>query len=191
MTRGLTLENFEAFIKRVVRSFNAANLDYMFTGALAASYYGTPRTTMDADVIIKISAGKEKRNEIVSTLEEAGLRVHEQRIHAALQSEFKIATFRDSKSPFTLDIIFSTRKLRKRAGTILGLPTFYQTPEDLVLAKLRMIKATFPKERTIKDKDDIEAIFRFTRVNLRTIKRSARGNSTLSILERILAHKEV
>jgi hypothetical protein len=25
----------------------------MFTGAIAASYYGTPRTTMDIDLIIK------------------------------------------------------------------------------------------------------------------------------------------
>ena len=27
----------------------------MFTGAVAASYYGTPRTTMDVDIIIHIA----------------------------------------------------------------------------------------------------------------------------------------
>jgi hypothetical protein len=46
----------------------------------------------------------------------------------AFESGFKIATFRDNRSPFTLDTIFSKKKLEKRSGTILGLPTFYQTP---------------------------------------------------------------
>jgi len=49
------METFEGLVRRVVNSFNAVGLDYMFTGALAASYYGMPRTTMDIDVVVKVS----------------------------------------------------------------------------------------------------------------------------------------
>jgi len=113
----------------------------MFTGALAASYYGTPRTTMDVDIIVKVSR-EEPQTKLISALRETGLQVDEKQIEAAFKSGFKIATFSDTKSPFTVDIIFSRRKLEKRAGTILGLPTFYQTPEELTLTKLRIIKET-------------------------------------------------
>ena len=54
--RGLGfLEGFEGFVRRVVGCFNAVGLDYMFTGALAVSYYGRARTTTDVDVIFTVS----------------------------------------------------------------------------------------------------------------------------------------
>jgi len=43
-------EGFEGFVRRVIGCFNAVGLDYKFTGALAASYYGTPRISADIDV---------------------------------------------------------------------------------------------------------------------------------------------
>jgi hypothetical protein len=169
-----------------VKSFNSAGIDYMFTGALAASYYGRPRTTMDADVIIRISSRGSSRSEFVSALKEAGVKVEERRIDTAFESRFKIATFRDSRSPFTLDVIFSGRRLNKRPGTILRLPTFYQIPEELILAKLRMIKATIPRERGFKDEEDVKAILKFTEVDLNAIKRKAGRSNILPILEDIL-----
>jgi hypothetical protein len=84
-------------------------------------------------------------------------------------------------------IILSDRNLKKKVGTLLGLPTFHQTPEELILAKLRMIKATIPKERALKDEDDIKAILKFTKVDINTIKRQAQNDNTLSILETITA----
>jgi methylthioribose-1-phosphate isomerase len=41
-------------IKRIVKALNDAVVDYMFTGALATSDYGTPRTTIYIDVIVKL-----------------------------------------------------------------------------------------------------------------------------------------
>jgi hypothetical protein len=166
-----------------VKSFNFAGIDYMFTGALAASYYGTPRTTMDADVIVRISFGGRSRSEFESALKEAGVKFEKRRIDTAFESKFKIATFKDSRSPFTLDTIFSRRRLNKRPGTILRLPTFYQIPEELILAKLRMIKATIPRERAFKDMEDVKAILKFTKVDLNALKRKAHMSNMLSILE--------
>jgi hypothetical protein len=157
----------------------------MFTGALAVSYYGRARTTVDVDVVVAV-VDKGWRTKLVSALERAGLVVDEERIDAALRSGYQIVTFEDSESPLTVDIILSDVKLVRRTGSILGLATFYQTPEDLILAKLRMIKATVPKERALKDEDDVKAILRFTEVDIGAAKEGARRSNTLFILEGII-----
>lgn len=160
----------------------------MFTGALAVSYYGRARTTVDVDVVVAV-VDKGWRTKLVSALERAGLVVDEERVDAALRSGYRIVTFEDSKSPLTVDVILSDVKLVRRAGSILGLATFYQTPEDLILAKLRMIKATVPRKRALKDEDDVKAILKFTRVDMDLLEGRARESNTLSILEGIIADK--
>lgn len=154
----------------------------MFTGALAASYYGTPRTTMDVGIVAEVTT-EASLAKLASALKMAELKVDRRRIDSALRSSFRIVTFEDSKTPFTVDIILSRRKLEKRSGKILGLPTFYQTPEGLILAKLRMIKATVPRERALKDEDDVRAILKFSRIHMNVLMKRARRNNTLSILE--------
>jgi hypothetical protein len=137
---------------------------------------------MDVDVVVRVDP-EEVEARLVPALREAGLLEDGERIRAALESGYRIVTFRDSRSPFSVDIILSSEKLEKRGGTVLGHPTFYQTPEGLVLAKLRMIKATIPRERALKDEDDVRAILRFTEVDVEAVRRRARADSTLSILE--------
>ena len=151
---------------------------------MAASYYGTPRTTIDVDVLVKVSE-RELETNLVAALREAGMEVNERRIREAFKSGYKVLTFKDERSSFTLDIMLSDKKLRKREGTILGLPTFYQIPEDLILAKLRMIKATVPRERAQKDREDVKAILRESKVNVDALKRHARKENTLNILREL------
>ncbi|MBS7637191.1 hypothetical protein KEJ37_07705 [Candidatus Bathyarchaeota archaeon] len=182
------MDSFKGFLKRIVESLNASGLDYMFTGALAVSYYGRARTTVDVDVIVA-AVGRGWRERLISALQKAGLIVEEKKLGDALKSSYFIATFKDSKSPLTLDVILSKEKLAKRHGKILGLQTYYQTPEDLVLAKLRMIRATVPRERAIKDVEDVKAILKFTRVNLAVVKRKAVKEGTLEILEGIMTQE--
>lgn len=162
----------------------------MITGALAASYYGIPRTTMDIDAVVHVSS-EDLQTKLMAPLKKAGFQVNEERVQKALSSDYRILTFKDKETPFTLDVIFSDKKLEKRAGTILGLPTFYQKPEDLILSKLRMIKVTFPKERAIKDEDDIRAILKYTKVNMKILKREARKEKILTILENIMNTEEL
>ena len=157
----------------------------MITGALAASYYGVPRTTMDIDIVVQILR-ENMQTKLVAPLKKAGFKVNDKKIWKALESSYKILTLKDKITPFTLDIIFSDKKLEKRTGTILGLPTFYQKPEDLILAKLRMIKATIPKERTLKDEEDIKAISKYTKVDMKTLTKKAQKEKTITILENII-----
>ena len=162
---------------------NDTEIDYMFTGALAASYYGLPRTTMDVDVVAKVT--EKKVQTFAAQLRKAGIQANEHDIHEAFKSDYRIITLKDKNTPFSLDIIISSKKLEKNPGTILGLPTFYQTPEALILSKLRMIKATIPKERALKDKDDVRAILRYTKIDMNNLKRRAQAESTISILEEL------
>ena len=160
----------------------------MFTGALAVSYYGLPRTTMDVDIVVKVT--EENIQDFAAQLRKAGIQANEQNIHKAFKSGYRIITLEDKKTPFSIDIILSDKKLEKKPGMILGLPTFYQTPEALILSKLRMIKVTIPKERTLKDKDDVRAILNYTKINMKALKRRARIESTISILEELTGAKD-
>jgi hypothetical protein len=114
----------------------------------------------------------------------------EGKINASLKSGYNIITFGDGKTPLALDIILSTRKLQKKAGMILDVPTFYQTPEELILMKLRMIKATMSKAKASKDRNDVKAILKFTKVKMETIKKKAQKNNTASILEAITSDEK-
>jgi len=151
------------------------------TGALASSYYARPRTTLDMDVII--GAGEDELATLSEWLTKAGLKVEEAKLKAAWLSDYKIVTVEDNKSPHTLDIIFTDRKLERKPGRILGVSTFYQTPESLVLAKLRMLKVTVEPERAANDRADIKAILKTTRMDGRFLRRRARAESTSKILD--------
>ena len=179
--------SYRDLVRRIVDRFNATDLDYIFTGAVAASFYGAPRTTMNVDIVVEVS-NEDQRAMLVPVLRQIGLWVDEKKIDVALKSRFRSVSFRDSKSPYSVDVIFSRGKmLEKRAGTVVGLSTFFQAPEDLILAKLRMIKATVPREKALKDEEDVRAILKFTKVNVDAVKKQAKRNSTLSILKSITA----
>ena len=183
------LEAFYDFVKRLIKGFEKAELNYAFTGALAASFYSVPRTTVDVDVIVYISDDACKAK-LVDALRKAGLVVDEAEIDRALESGYRIATFKDSETPYNIDVIISDKKFERKRGKMAGLKAFFQTSEDLVLAKLRMIKATFPRERAQKDVEDVKAILKFTRVDLEMVRRKAEKDSTLQILENIMAQQD-
>ncbi len=173
------MDDFFGFVKKLVEGFEKEGLDYAFTGALAASFYGVPRTTTDVDVMVAVST-KNAKTKLISALRLAGLHVDEKRIDDALTSDYKIATFKCNTSPYTVDVILSD-SVKKKPGTIADLTTYLQPAEDLILAKLRMIKATIPRERAIKDEEDVRAILRFTEVDKAVIEKHAEKDGTLEV----------
>jgi hypothetical protein len=160
----------------------------MFTGAVAASYYGTPRTTMDVDVVVKIPS-EESQSFLLKPLKAAEIRVDEDKMLKALRAGYRVVTFKDQKTHYTLDLILSDKKLEKRSGTIVGLPSYIQTPEDLVLSKLRMIKSTISKEKSQKDRDDIKAILSHTKVEKDLLKKQAKKENTLLMLDELMGNE--
>jgi hypothetical protein len=177
------LDGFYGFAGRLVEGFEGSGLDYAFTGALAASFYGVPRTTSDVDVLVAVAGEADVKAKVAAALERAGLEVDEHKIDVALESGYNIASFKCKTSPYTVDVIFSREPLEKQPGTVADLKTFFQSPEGLVLAKLRMIKATVPHERAVKDEEDVKAVLAFANVDVEAVKRQARKDGTLDILE--------
>ncbi len=139
---------------------------------------------MDVDVVLRLS--RDGLSRLLTSLAEAGLQVDREKVRLALEAGFRILTFKDVRTPHSVDIILSEHKLRRRLGSILGIPTYYQTPEELILTKLRMIKATIDPERVMKDRQDVKSIIRFTKTQIERIRKEAKRESTLDILEDLL-----
>ncbi len=85
-----------------------------------------------------------------------------------------------------MDIILTDKELEKRAGSILGLRTYYQTPESLILAKLRMIGATVQPERAATDREDIKAILKSSRLHMDFLQKNATSQGTHKILKDLM-----
>jgi hypothetical protein len=182
------MQTYDSLVRRLVKALETARLDYALTGALAASFYGLPRTTTDIDVIVRV-CNETARTKLVDALARAGLRADERGIDRAMASGHGIAEFTDRKTAYSADVILSFSRLQKRTGTISSIQTFFQTPEDLISAKLRMIKAKVQKERAQKDKDDIRAILKFTAVDVDAVRMKAKKENTLSLLEALISRE--
>ncbi len=144
---------------------------------------------MGADLIVQIRRPSYER--LLSVLDETGLQVAKRKVKKQLASGYNIISIPDKESSHEADFIIQTRpKLERRAGSVLGIKTYYQTPEALLLAKLRMIKAPLPRDRSLKDKEDIRAIIRNTRVDMRKIVHGAKRETTFAISRETL-HKPV
>jgi hypothetical protein len=169
-------------VKNLIEAFENAEVEYAFTGALAVSFYGVPRTTSDVDIIVTPSKEVDVKK-IATALRHVGLQVDERKIETALTSGYSIVTFKDKNNPYSVDIILSRSILEKIPGKINGVKTFFQSPEGLIAAKLRMIKATLPPERAIKDREDVKAILEFTPVDVDAVKKQAKKDKTLEIFQ--------
>ena len=133
--------------------------------------------------MITIGANEVNIPKIIDALNCAGLAADKRRIEDAIKSGYNIATFRNKTSPYSVDLILTDERLDKRQGKVAGLDSYLQQPEGLILAKLRMIKATIPRERAQKDEDDIRTILRFTEINIKEVRDRAKQEGTLDILD--------
>ncbi len=117
-----------------------------------------------------------------------GLQIKKSKVKKQLASGDIKLSIKDEKSSHSADFIIQTLdKLERRAGALLGIQAYYQAPEALVLAKLRMVKATVPRERSLKDREDIRAIIRNTKVDRRKIAGAASRETTLTIFREVLS----
>jgi len=70
---------------------------------------------------------------------------------------------------------------------MLGLPTYYEAADSLILAKLRMIKVTIETARAETDREDIKAILRNTPIDLKSLQEKSKAESTANILADLLS----
>lgn len=135
----------------LIASFHRADVPYMVVGSYSSNYYGIPRLTKDADVVVHLDPAKwsslpailpqeieldaQMGFELVTSTRRELLRVKD--------SLFQIELFRLSEDPHDR----SRFERRNRVEIFPGTHVFLPTAEDVIVQKLRWcVGAKRPKD---------------------------------------------
>lgn len=127
-------------VRRIVEVLDEVGIPYMLTGSVASSYYGSPRTTQDIDVVIAPDA--EQISAFVQRLPNSEYYADETAALDALRREAMFNVI-DFATGWKVDFIirksrdFSRTEFDRRTTRALqGIKVAIASPEDLVIAKL-------------------------------------------------------
>lgn len=134
----------ESLAIAVVETTEAAAVDFMLVGAIAAGAYGVPRSTKDVDLLVavNVAGGVDKVIQSLSSLVEFEPQVVFDtltwgRRHVGQSRStppFKVELFELFDDPFVQE---EFRRRQQVFVPMLGRPTWLPTPEDVVVQKLR------------------------------------------------------
>jgi hypothetical protein len=126
-------------LRIVAERLEAADIPYMLTGSMAASYYAVPRMTRDVDLVVELSVADAER---VCRLFEADFYVDRDAVRDAIADR---RTFNLIHTDLVVKVDFMVRKdseyrheefRRRRRVQVDDLHLFVVAPEDLILSKL-------------------------------------------------------
>lgn len=147
----------EDVLARVLGLLEEMGIPFMLVGSFASNYYGEPRSTHDADVVIQTTT--EGAGRIEAALGEDFI-VGDGRAAVARGEQFNaihVATsFKVDFWPLRDDPFDQHAFLRRRPVVLFGRQACLPTAEDLILQKLRWAKET----ESAQQRHDVEAIIR-------------------------------
>jgi len=171
-------------VLRVIDALNEAGAPYIVTGSLATNVYCPPRSTIDGDFVVEMTAIELER--LFKRLEPDFTR--------EAQMAFETVTgktqhkFRYRATNFLIEIFEArmedsherARFERRRAGNVEGRNAFVPTPEDIVIQKLRWFKQI----RRAKDREDVRnlMIHQWTDIDWLYVERWCREHDTEDLL---------
>jgi len=175
----------ELLFKKVIGLLDKNNIPYMVTGGLAVSVWGRVRSTLDIDIVLGI-----KRKDIESLVKifQKDFYIDAKAVEMALLKNlsFNVIDFEtNTKIDFYVvgnDDYEEERFRRKIIKDILGLKVSVISPEDLILIKLLWYKNSDSRRHL----EDAESILKISPVDLEYLKKWAKKQDTLGILEEIL-----
>ena len=179
--------NYADFVRTVISQLNRLRIEYAVTGALAVSYYGRPRTTIDVDVIIRAEPSDFER--LVEAFRKAKLQCSLQDFAKAWESGYNIVHLKGGRG-LLLDIILTRDQIPRRKVTILGKTSYLQEPGPLVLQKLRLMKITKDEEKRFIDRMDVLSILKNAEVDVEELRDLAGRQATLDLLDELLTQAE-
>jgi hypothetical protein len=146
--------NLATLLASVVGQLDRAGVPYMITGAVASSFHGRPRATLDVDIVIDTDAAGIDR--MIAEIRGAGLYVDPEAARRALAERGQFNAI-DSSTGWKVDFMvrrdrpFSREEFDRRIrADLLGTEAWIATAEDVVLAKLEWAEAT-RSERQLED----------------------------------------
>ena len=155
---------FSGFIKLMIEALEAAKVDYLIGGAIAAWAWGEPRATQDVDLVVdipedaiqRLSEELEKRDMLVPP-EIILEHIYEDRANLAINAIHSYTGYKAELFPLRKkDVLRQSafaRRIKVDFGPELG-EVYIHSPEDLILYKL----IYFGISRQTKHTRDIGAI---------------------------------
>ena len=151
----------EEAVERCLDALNAIGAKYMIVGSISSNFYGIPRSTNDADIVIEVAGDEiaQLRDRLAGVLRldpqiafetVGGTTRHLFRVD---DSEFVIDVFELGPGPFDRE-----RFNRRVPAKVGGAPTYLPTAEDVIVQKIRW--------RRGKDIDDARDVISVQHPNL-------------------------
>jgi hypothetical protein len=161
-----TISKFEDFVLLVIEGLEAAGIEYLIGGAIAAWAWGEPRATQDVDMVVDIplqAAGRlskelGKRDMLIPP-EIILDSILEQRADIPISPVHMLSGFKADLYPVRTGDDLRRSAFERRQLVDFGPPfgeVFIHSPEDLILYKLLY----FSLSRQTKHSRDIAAILR-------------------------------
>ena len=147
----------DAAVVAVLSALDAAAVPYMIVGSLASNFHGIPRSTRDADFVVRLAPDS------LSRLEQelaSGLALERQGAFEAVTGTLRYLIVM-ADSPFVCELFVLSndphdveRFSRRQAATVLTHAAFVASAEDMIVTKLRWVAGA----HRAKDRDDIRNI---------------------------------
>jgi hypothetical protein len=149
------LDNNEgAAFLQVIDALDAVGIPYMVVGSFASTFWGRPRTTHDADLLVELGptdAGPLSR--LLSTafyapdfaIEEAA-RKRDQCNVIHMRTGFKVDLWVSKETAYDRACFY-----RRLLGVIFGREVWVSSPEDVILSKLAWYRAAPVQDRQLQD----------------------------------------
>jgi len=157
--------NLENILIEVIDKLEELKIDYMVVGSFASNFYGVPRTTLDADILIQTDLNK--ISQFINTVKDDFYADLDMAIDALKErSSFNIINF---KTGFKIDFIvlkddsFSMHEFeRRRKVNFLNKKVFIASLEDTIISKILWMKET----NSEKQKEDVLGIIKVQKDNI-------------------------
>lgn len=141
----------QAIALEVIEKLDQLGVPYMVVGSLSSNVHGVPRATHDADFVLQLGATAfatvlkhlEPRFQSDRQLRFEGVTGTKRHILGLKETDFKVELFALTDDPFD-----QSRFARRCLRQFLGRDVYLQSPEDVVVQKLRWLdRADRPKDR--------------------------------------------
>ena len=142
----------------LIRTLEEIEVPYMIVGSYSSNYYGIPRSTKDADLVVSLDQSEWKK--LILVLPPV--------LEPEPQSSFEMVTstrkelIKVKGSPFEIELFHLSEDAhdntrfgrRKRVEIVPGLHTYLPTAEDVIIQKLRWSRGA----KRSKDFADVVAV---------------------------------
>jgi len=123
----------------VISKLKESGVSYMVVGSFASNLYGVPRVTLDADLVVEITANAidvladSLKDRFYFDAEGAKRATEEKRMFNLIHFEtgFKVDLIVRKDRPFSMEEF-----QRRKAAELSGQPCWFATAEDTILTKL-------------------------------------------------------